>query len=83
VPHLRWELRPTAHQAALGTANPLPQMAETLPYLRSERTTGTDADRIGRSIRIGLTSIMFHYRDQPPVACNWLGTMTDFSFKIF
>ncbi len=40
--------------------------------------TGTDADRIGRSIRIGLTSIMFHYRDLSPVVCNWLGAATVF-----
>jgi len=43
----------------------------------------TDADRIGKAIRIGLPSIMFHYRDQPPLACNWLGAPALSSLKIF
>jgi len=35
------------------------------------------------AIRLGLTSIMFHYRDPSPVVCNWLGAATGFSLKIF
>jgi hypothetical protein len=33
----------------------------------------TDADRIGKAIRLGLTSIMFYYRDLSLGVCKWLG----------
>lgn len=41
-----------------------------------ERTTRTDADRIGRSIRIGLISIMSHYPSQHNDGCTLLGLET-------
>jgi hypothetical protein len=35
------------------------------------------------AVRIGLTSIMFYYRDLSPVVCIWLGYSNGFSLKIF
>jgi len=48
---------------------------------------GTDScaetPKMSLAIRHPLTSIIFHYRDQFRVACNWLGADPGFSFMIF
>jgi len=69
VPHLRWERTITPDEVRWALYGP--------------SQPRTDADRIGKAIRKPLTSIVFHYRDQPPLACNWPGAPALSSLKIF